>query len=122
MGFDFFIELCIHLCEETGRPYVYSSNFEKVYELPTLPVVPEVHRRFLKLRGRIFHLYTYDYNEKADVNSILDTFPTWEEVKESGYYEDYTEADWSEADHAAFRAALEWFAKQPFSFQASWSY
>jgi hypothetical protein len=125
MGFDFSIELCLRLCATTGKPYTYGPSFRKNYELPTVEV-PEKHRRFLQLRGSIFHAYTEFYNEndiyQVPVDGLLDAFPSWETVKESSWYEDYEEEDWSEADHNAFKAALEWFVAQPFSFQASWSY
>ena len=125
MGFDFSIELCLRFCSTTGKPYVYDREFKKVFELPTVEV-PEEHRRFVQLRGSIFHAYTEFYNEKdiyqVPVEGILEAFPEWEDVKSSSWYEGYKEEDWSEADHNAFKKALEWFVAQPYSFQASWCY
>jgi hypothetical protein len=125
MGFDFSIQLCLHLCPTTGKPFVYDREFKKVYTFPTVEV-PEEYRRFVQLRGSFLHVYTDFYNEKdiyqVPVEGILDAFPSWEAVKESSWYEGCDGWDWSEEDHDTFRKALEWFAEQPYSFQASWSY
>lgn len=125
MGFDFSIQLILKICSKTGQPFFYSNKFEKIYELPKLEV-PEEFRPFVQDRGRLYHVYTDDFNIdnklEASPEELLDVFPDWEDVKGSDYYEGYTENDWSEKTHNLFREALEWFAKQPYSFQASWSY
>jgi hypothetical protein len=129
MGFDFAIQLSVSICDETGKPYYYgkdpeTNRFRKIYALPDV-IVPEEHRRFLKQRGGIYHIYTQYFNEydiyQVDIHTFLRQFPKWETVKEHDLYsshEDY----WNEDEHAALLGALHWFAIQGESYSVSWSY
>lgn len=125
MGFDFAIHLVLHICSKTGQPYVYSKGLEKLYGIPKLEI-PEKYLPFVQDRGHLYHVYTDYFNENdvlsASPEDLLDHFPEWEDVVSSSVYEGYTEDDWSEQTHNLFREALQWFSRQPYSFQASWSY
>lgn len=123
MGFDFLIQLVLHICPETGKPFVY-SGLKRDFSIPELNI-PKEHRRFIQQRGSIFHAYTYTFNEEniytVDIYRLLEEFPEWTTVKESAWYGGW-EDDWTEEDHNDFKEALTWFKQQPFSYQASWSY
>lgn len=128
MGFDFFIQLILQVCPETGKPFYYNSSPEKgMYKEYTLPElnIPEKHRRFLQGRGSIFHVYTHTFNEEniytVDIDRFLEVFPEWEEVIDSSWYEGW-EDEWTEQDHDDFKEALTWFSKQHPNYQATWSY
>jgi hypothetical protein len=127
MGFDFNIQVCFSLCTVTGKPYFWKKEkLEKDYNLPTI-VVPEEHRRFLQLRGRFLHIYTDILNENntfsADIDTLLDNFPTWEDIENDSCYSEYANhCEWTEEDHNNFKAALEWFQSQPYYYNADWSY
>ena len=126
MGFDFYIQLCLNLCDATGKPYIFNEKSEKDYVLPNI-VIPEQHRRFLKLRGRFLHIYTDDLNDhnifSADVDALLEKFPDWDEIKNDEFYSECVEEyEWTEDDHNKFKAALEWLQNQPYHYSASWSY
>ena len=122
MGFDMNVMMELFMCPATGSPYYYTKNFEKVYDLSNLIVVPEDLRNYLNGRGHIFHAYT-DYFDARDVSDVsveefLEQFPKWKEVKKSGYYEpDY---DWSQEDHKTFKKLLKWCCKQDVNFKVSW--
>lgn len=123
MGYDFYIKARFAVCEITGQLYYYSLNpLTRHYDLSKI-VVPEQYRRFLYLRGRMYHLYTQDVSNddwfQTEISELVETFPSWEDIEESGFAEDY---DWKEEDHNQFREALEWFANQDGIFYASWSY
>jgi hypothetical protein len=113
MGFDFFIHVRLHICEETGKPFYYGTSFEKKYDVESIRV-PEAHRRFVQLRG--WHLKQYVEsctNEcQAEIEELVDAFPEWED----------SEDNWSRDDHEAFLEALNWFVNQRAVFYASWSY
>lgn len=128
MGFDFFIQLVLHLCPETGKPFYYATSQEKglykEYVQPELNI-PEKHRRFLEQRGSIFHAYTHHFNEEniytVDVERLLEVFPEWEDMEDSSYYEGWEE-EWTQQDHNDFKEALKWFSESSLNFQATWSY
>ena len=128
MGFDLTIDLKMSMCPETGKPFYYKYNeekksIEKVYELPDL-VVPEEKRPYLIKKGHHFHAYTDYFNEKdifdVDVDTFLDSFPSWDDVIESSYYKE--EDGWTYKDHKQFKKLLKWCAKQEPYFYVSWSY
>jgi hypothetical protein len=129
MGFDFAIHLSVSICDETGKPCYYARDpetkrFGKVYALPDI-VVPEEHRRFLKQRGGIYHIYTEYFNQydiyDVDIHTFLRQFPSWEIVKEKEVYSAHSDY-WTEHEHTALLGALHWFALQGESFIVSWSY
>lgn len=125
MGFDFTIHLVVSICPSTGQPFIYTKGWEKLYEIPKLEI-PEEYRQFLQDRGRLYHAYTEYFNQNdrnyATTEELVETFPKWEEVKGSDWYEGYTEDDWSEQTHKLFYEALQWFTEQPHTFLANWSY
>ena len=128
MGFDLFIRCEMMLCPETGKPFCYgtdtANNFTKIYDLSSI-TVPEEHRRFLQLRGSIFHAYTTALLESDDnldmpVLEMLEKYPTWEDVKA---HDPDCETYWTENDHNVFQKALEWMATDSFvQYRAHWSY
>ena len=129
MGFDFAIHLSVIICDETGKPCYYARDpetkrFRKIYALPDV-VVPEEHRRFLKQRGGIYHIYTEYFNQydiyEVDIHTFLRQFPSWETVKEKEVYSDHSYY-WTEEEHTALLAALHWFILQGESYIVSWSY
>jgi hypothetical protein len=128
MGFDINVELRMLMCSETGKPYYFKydeekQSIEKVYELPTV-VVPEELRPYLMKKGRIFHAYTEVFNDRdtfdVDVETFLESFPSWDEVKEHSSYK--KSDDWTLKDHKAFKKLLKWCAKQEPYYHVSWSY
>ena len=122
MGFDFYIKLRLSLCDKTGKPFMWDyPTMGKNYDLSTI-TVPEKYRRFITMRGHIFHLYTTDVISddacEAEISELLDDFPTWEDIQE----EQYNDGWWTEKDHNLFHEALVWFNTQPHLFYAEWSY
>ena len=127
MGFDFTIQLVLHICPATGNPFVYATSSEKTYKEYSLSdiMIPEKYRRFCEERGSIFHAYTHtlSYHDvySVDISRLLEEFPDWDTVLHSDWY-DEDDDGWSEKDHDDFKEALVWFSEQPYRFQASWSY
>ena len=128
MGFDINVNMVLHMCPKTGKPFYYgykkeTNNYEKIYELPTL-VVPETIREYLVGRGHIFHAYTEFFNENdvydVSVEDFLEHYPSWEEVVEHSSYED--DCCWTDEDHEGFKQLLEWCMKQTVAFRVNWSY
>ena len=121
MGFDINIEMVLHVCNKTGKPYYYGKNFERIYEIPPI-TVPEHLREYLEGRGPVFHAYTGHFNAQDIYNvttyGFLQQYPTWDSVQEE--YEDHEY--WTEEDHNKFKELLEWCNKQSVVFRVSWSY
>lgn len=126
MGFDIMICMTMLMCPETGKPYYYGYDEEakqitKFYELPSLSV-PEEIRKYLVGRGHHFHAYTHEWNEKdiveTDIESFLESYPDWEDVKEHSSYD----AIWTYKDHIGFKRLLKWCRTQEPSFRVSWTY
>jgi len=113
MGYDWFISLTLILDPSTGKPY----------EGPEIVEVPPEYRRFIILRGHLFHAYTdpveFQTNQfTCDPGDILSNWPAWDDVKGEYTVEDY---DWSETDHNLLKEALEWLSENG-SYRISWSY
>lgn len=121
MGFDINIDMIMHMCEHTGKPYYYGKDLNRVYEIPTLEVPQELKEYFVG-RGPVFHAYTSHFNMEdrysASVYEFLEHYPSWKEVQED--YEDHDY--WTEDDHKKFKQLLEWCQTQRPSFRVSWSY
>ena len=131
MGFDINITMSLQMCPASGKPFYYGSDpktnkIEKIYGLPNI-LVPAKMCEYLEGRGSIFHAYTDTFNDKdifnVSVDEFLDEYPTWEDVKKSGYYVDEDENGyWMEEDHEGFKRLLEWCCQQGPSFRVCWSY
>ena len=121
MGFDLNIEMCLHMCPDTGKPYYYGKNFEKVYEIPSLEIPNEL-KPYLEQRGHYLHAYTFGWNEEeiysTDLESFLEEFPDWEDVVDHPSYDEY----WTEEDHNKFKKLLIILSACRASFRVSWSY
>jgi len=130
MGFDLYIQLNLHMCPETGKPYYYGTNketkrIEKMYELPAIEI-PKKYRNYLYGRGHQFHVYTDYFNNNdvydVSVNVFLEHFPSWDEFAESEYYTDDDPDAWKQEDHETFHKLLVYLSEQPYPFTVSWSY
>lgn len=128
MGFDFYIQLVLHMDPTSGKPFFYDTKEDGLtfrnYQLASIEI-PEEHREFLQGRGSIFHAYTreFSYNDifSVKIDELLDEFPDWDEVLESDDCDENRET-WTEENHNRFKAALTWFSEQKQSFQATWCY
>lgn len=123
MGFDLFIYLKLMMCPETGKPFYFGPNLEKVYTLPEC-TIPEDLRPYLQGRGHFFFAYienldTYASSE-TDVETFLEYYPSWEEVKQHSSFEE--DISWGKKDHIKFKELLEFLAKQAGSYSVSWSW
>jgi len=128
MGFDLFLHAVFMLCPKTGKPYYFVRNSQNYiteeYDLTAI-VIPDIHRRFLKLRGGVLHAYTtrvLNDTECTDVipATLLDVFPSWEDVKN---YDPDCESYWTEAEHNGFKRTLEWMNNEStIEYRVSWSY
>ena len=130
MGFDLFIQLCLHMCPERGKPFYYGTNpdtgkIDKIYELPQVEI-PKKYRKYLYGRGHYLHVYTgyFNQNDVYDVstNVFLEHFPTWDTFAESEYYTDDDPDAWTQENHEGFRKLLVYLSKQEYPFAVSWSY
>ena len=125
MGFDFSIQtLPLSICTETGKPFIYrflNGDCKKIYIEEF--VVPEEHRRFTFLCGRVYHIYTRDVSSEdsysCGIQELLNVFPSWDDVKDETLV-----VSWglTEEEHNGFYAALTWFAEESDVFIARWSY
>lgn len=123
MGFDLYIHLKLLLCPQTGKPYYFGKDLEKIYTLPDI-TIPEKLRPYLQGRGHYFFAYienldTYAMSE-TDIETFLEYYPSWEEVKGHSSFED--EMFWKKKDHDNFKELLEFLVKQPGSYSVSWSW
>lgn len=118
MGFYIHIYSMVNLCPETGKPFYYGPNFEKIYDIPNI-IIPEQYRRFLYERNSIYHAYMSGDSYYDSVDMVVDTFPTWEQVKNL-YPDAEEEYEWTEKDHTLFHNAIEWFASQPIGYIIHW--
>lgn len=128
MGFDINVNMVLHMCPKTGKPFYYKFNqekriTEKCYELPSI-VVPAKMCEYLVGRGHIFQAYTEYFNDRemydVSVEDFLEQYPSWDEVLEHSSYDD--EYGWIEEDHEGFKRLLEWCTRQGICFRVSWSY
>lgn len=118
MGFYIHIRRMVDLCPETGTPFYYGPNLEKIYNIPEI-AVPDQYRRFLYEKNSVYHAYMSDNCYYDSVDMVQDMFPTWEQVK--NLYPDAEERyGWTEQDHNLFRDAIEWFAAQPIGYIIHW--
>jgi hypothetical protein len=124
MGFDLFIHLSLMMDAETGKPFYYNENYEKVFGIPSIEV-PEELRTYLKGRGHHFHVYTEKFNRKdifeVSVTTFLERYPSWNRFMQSDYFEEDPEA-WTREDHKNFKKLLKFLEAQRGHFTVSWSY
>ena len=115
MGFDMMIELHLSMCPTNGKPYAWKDS-DKVYVDLNDYIIPEEYRKWIQLRGS--HLYAYiqwcdESTTSCEIAYFLEFFPEWEEVDEHDW--------WTEEDHRAFKATLEYLIQRP-GYVISWSY
>ena len=126
MGFDFNIVACYHLDPATGKPFVYTMNQNHTMERNfTLHVeIPEEYREFVQLRGKVLHMYCDSFGDQmfCPMVEFAEQFPEWEDVHEWIIDHGWTDDDWSEETHWKFKEAADWFAQQPVTYLAMWSY
>ena len=122
MGFDLNIQAHLSVCQDTGRLFYYDRAFQKRYELTDLQV-PQEHRHFLSMSGRHLVLYVEDLASRdyssTHVSHFLEYFPAWEEIQDEELFQKY---GWTEEDHNAFHAALEWLSRQDIMYHVTLSY
>jgi len=128
MGFDLYINLTLPIDQNSGLPYVYTTDNSKKSYSPSDFCVPEKHRLWLKQRGHIFHYYIRDIDGSDTMNTLhteafLEKYPEWEDIKSSMELdgEDEESYSWTEKDHDDFKEALQWFSSKEY-FSISWSY
>jgi hypothetical protein len=128
MGFDLYINLTLPIDQNSGMPYVYTTDNSKKPYSPSNFCVPEKHRLWLKQRGHIFHYYIRDIDGSDTMNTLhteafLEKYPEWEDIKSSMELdgEDEESYSWTEKDHDDFKEALQWFSSKEY-FSISWSY
>lgn len=124
MGFDLFIHMSLTMDAETGKPFYFGKDYEKIYELPTIEIPPEL-KKYLQGRGHHFHVYTDKFNRKdifeVNVTTFLERYPSWNRFMESDYYEEDPEG-WTRDDHKNFKKLLKFLEDQKVNFTVSWSY
>jgi hypothetical protein len=128
MGFDMAITCGLNMCTQTGRPFFYGADMEKVFDLSQIREVPPEYRRFMVMKGDVFYEYTRSFGKSeniVDAAAFLDGFPPWEEVElDLDLDRDSTE-QWTLLDHDKFHAAICWFANAnsaDANYLVSWSY
>lgn len=129
MGFDINIEMVLHMCNKTGKPYYYNYSKEigltRMYEIPSIEV-PEHLRKYLVGRGTFFHAYTESFNlqdiYQTSADQFLEDYPSWTEITTHDSFSEHTLDYWKEDDHIKFKELLKWCVAQGISFQVSWSY
>jgi hypothetical protein len=119
MGFHIYINCFLGICEDTGKHFYY-RNFQKVYDMP--PVVPEEHREFINMKGKVFRIYTdlITDDTSTSVTNFIDKYPEWFDIVEDSNFESCSEY-WNEEKHNRFYAALKWFSDQDISYTISWN-
>jgi hypothetical protein len=117
MGFDIYIHCNLQICKNTGR-YFYYKGFEKIYDIPQ--IIPETHREFINMRGRVFRIYTSLITDDVNtsVEDFLDKYPSWSDIIEHSDFE--KNMLWDEDKHNKFYAALTWFVEQGSCYTISW--
>lgn len=113
MGFDWLLYIYAPIDPTTGIPSWLDKDF----------AVPVNYRRFLSMRGHMFHAYTDPIEEmyhtlNCSPTDMLHYFPDWDDVQGEYTVKDY---DWTEADHTLLKEALTWFADKG-CFKIEWSY
>lgn len=120
MGFYVSIYITFHLCLQTGKPFYYSKNYEKIFDLSTLDEIPIEFRRFLFEQGNgIFPNYMRDDHYYDSAEMVYNAFPSWEDVEQS--LNDESKKYWKKEDHDLFYKAIKWFAtSKKASFTIQW--
>lgn len=119
MGFDMNISCAILVCMDTGRPFFLTNQGLSVFDLSQMAVVPEEYRKYINLRGTIYHEYIRFFGSDemmVDAAEFLERFPLWEDIDLN------EDAQWTAADHNKFHDAIQWFANAEVNYIISWSY
>ena len=106
MGFDAFIQVTIHF--KNGRPYFYRTNYEEVYDLTQIPMIPEEFREFETLRGHSWRaLLDGDkkYTDHITEIGVKDIFPDYVKMCK---HDSYEEDDFTEEDVEKFKTFCDW--------------
>lgn len=121
MSFDLYIGIKLQIDSETGLPFIWGPNSTKIPYDTNVYKVPEQFKRLIWQRGLHFHVYVNKYHEdweyETSAADFLHNYPNWTDVTEAIGPNN----DWTEADHAYFKAALEWFASKE-GYYLFWSY
>jgi hypothetical protein len=119
MGFDIYIRCSLDICKDTGR-YFYYKGLEKIYDMPK--IVPEEHRGFVNMKGRIFRIYTDLVTDdmSTSVENFIDKYPSWSDILEDSDFKKYSDF-WNEDMHNRFYSALKWFSEEGSCYMISWS-
>ena len=110
MGFDIYITCSLGICKDTGRHFYY-RGVDKVYGVP--PDVPEEHREFVRMKGKIFRNYAgfLRHMISTSIENFIYQWPEWSDIVEDADYKEYAEI-WNEDTHKRFYNALKWFSEQ----------
>jgi hypothetical protein len=119
MGFHIYITCIMEICKDTGRHFYY-GDFKKIYSLP--PVVPEEYRKYVKMNGGLFKIYTSFVTDELDtsVENFVDKYPEWSDIVETSDFEEYCDF-WNEDMHDEFYDALKWFSDHKSCYMISWT-
>lgn len=111
---------CLHLSSETGKPVYYNKDGKPMTGVPDI-VIPEEYRRFVWDTNYVYSAYMREEEEYFDdVGSVLETFPSWEQVLEQ-FPDSEEEYEWTENDHNLLHKALNWFTTQSAgNYKISW--
>ena len=122
MGFDLTISLDLSINEDTGLPFVYGPNCERLPYVPSDFEVPLKYRKWVQRRGSVFHFYIRgQQGYMTSAENFLDDFPDWADVWNEMGSDGEDEYDWTEDDHYEFKDAIAWFVAKS-NFTVSWSY
>jgi len=124
MGFDLTISLNLSINEDTGLPFVYGPNCERLPYVPSDFEVPQKYRKWVTQRGSVFHFYIGGYEEcecMTRAENFLDEFPEWADVLGNMGTDGEEEYGWTEDNHYEFKEAIKWFAAKS-NFTIQWSY
>ena len=119
MGFHMYITCTLEICKDTGRHF-YHGGFQKLYGIP--PVIPEMHREYVKMSGDVYKLYTSLITDEmsTSVENFVDKFPEWSDIIDTCEFEEEF-GFWTEEMHNKFYASLQWFAEQNVPYMISWT-
>jgi len=115
MGFDIYIHCIVNICKNTGRHFYYGSAQEEIVPKP----IPEEHREFVQMRGKIYRIYTQLVTDESctSVANFVDKFPEWSDIVVDSDFD----SSWTEGMHDRFYNALKWFSEQEICYMISWS-